>query len=139
LIESIKNLASLAFWPIVGSLFHPTYLIVNAATCDRLGGKYLAGFGLGSLTLGILTISIVSTYSGGIGTLASQAAGAKNEKLCRVYLYRQYFLNTILYLLLCIPMIFLKQIYSLIGQDPEIAALACQYAWTVLPCLYFHP
>ena len=71
LIESIRNLTSLAFWPIVGSLFHPTYLIVNAATCDRLGGKYLAGFGLGSLTLGILTISIVSCYSGGIGTLAS--------------------------------------------------------------------
>jgi hypothetical protein len=37
LMESLTKMASLAFWPIAGYMFHPTYLITNAATCDRLG------------------------------------------------------------------------------------------------------
>jgi len=138
LIESLTNLISQAIWPIVGYLFHPTYLIVNSRTCDQLGHKYLAGFGLGSLTMGIMVVSIGVCYSFGMGTLVAQAAGAKNDKLCRTYLYRQYFLNTLMFILIAIPIPFLDKIYRAIGQDPEIAALACQYGWTVFPALYFH-
>jgi hypothetical protein len=54
-----------------------------------------------------------------------------------VYLNRQYFLNTVLFAVLCIPFLFIKQIYIKIGQDPEISALAAQYAKTVLPGAYF--
>jgi len=54
---------NLGLWPTLGSLCHPVYLIVNAKTCDALGPNYLAGFGLGSLTLGILLISICSCFS----------------------------------------------------------------------------
>jgi len=81
-------MASLAFWPIAGYMCHPTYLITNAATCDRLGATYLAGFGLGSLTLGIMVVSIGTGYSAALSTLVAQACGAKNDKLCRVYLNR---------------------------------------------------
>ncbi len=81
-------MANLGVWPILGYLFHPTYLIVNAKTCDRLGPSYLAGFGLGSLTLGILVISVGTCFSMTVGTLVAQAYGAKNYKLCRTYLYR---------------------------------------------------
>ncbi len=62
-----------------------------------------------------------------VSTLVAQASGANNSKLCRVYLNRQFFLNTALFPLLCIPLLFIKQIYIKIGQDPEIAALAAQY------------
>lgn len=41
------------------------------------------------------------------------------------------------YLILAIPMIFIKSIYSLIGQDPQIAAYATKYVHIVLPSLYF--
>ncbi len=64
-------MASLAFWPIAGYMFYPTYLITNAATCDRLGSNYLAGFGLGSLTLGIMVVSIGTGWSVAVSTLVS--------------------------------------------------------------------
>lgn len=69
LFDGLKNLVGQAIWPIAGYLFHPTYLIVNATTCDRLGQKYLAGFGLGSLTMGIMVVSVGVCYSFGMGTL----------------------------------------------------------------------
>ena len=64
-------MASLAFWPIAGYMFYPTYLITNAAICDRLGSNYLAGFGLGSLTLGIMVVSIGIGWSLALSTLVA--------------------------------------------------------------------
>jgi Na+-driven multidrug efflux pump len=52
-----------------GMLFHPIYTVVNAATCGRIGDNELAGFGLGSLTLGILIISIGTCFSMTVSTL----------------------------------------------------------------------
>jgi len=73
----------------------------------------------------------------GAGTLISQAFGAKDLKMCYVYRNRQMFLSTCIYLLLCIPMLFIRSIYSLMGQHPEISDYAAKYVWIVLPSLYF--
>lgn len=54
--------------PMFGMLFHPVYTIVNAATCGRIGNTELAGFGLGSLTLGIVAISIGTCFALTVGT-----------------------------------------------------------------------
>jgi Na+-driven multidrug efflux pump len=124
--------------PIIGSFFHPIYLIINASTLGHSKDpKQLAGFGLGSLTLGICVISIGSGFAMGAGTLISQAFGAKDLRLCAIYRNRQIFLSSILYLCLAFPMLFIRSIYSLIGQDPEIADYAATYVHIVLPSLYF--
>lgn len=73
----------------------------------------------------------------GAGTFISQAFGAKDPKLCTIYRNRQMFLSTCVYLILLIPMIFVSDIYSLIGQDPQIADYAVQYVYIVLPSLFF--
>lgn len=56
--NGLKTISKLCLKPIIGNIFHPVYMMVNAAVCGRLGEKYLAGFGLGSLTLGIMAISV---------------------------------------------------------------------------------
>ena len=57
--DSIKEVLSLATSPIIGSFFHPMYLIVNASYLGNYGGlAQLAGAGLGSLTLSICVLSI---------------------------------------------------------------------------------
>ena len=85
------------------------------AICGRISDTVLAGFGLGSLTLGIMLISIGACFSMGVMTLISQAYGAGDLRMCRVYLYRQYFLNTPFYLIACIPLLFVRHIYAVIG------------------------
>jgi Na+-driven multidrug efflux pump len=119
-------------------LFHPFYMITNAAYCGHMGGQELAGFGLGSLTLGILAISVGTSFTLTLSTFVGPAFGAKDFRMCRVYLNRQYYLNTIVFICICIPLLFVKQIYAAIGQNPEIADFASQYVWIVLPGLYFH-
>ena len=137
-VDSVKTILKLSWWPIIGQLCHPVYTIVNAAVCGRLGGNALAGFGLGSLTLGICALSIGVCFAMAVQTLMGQAYGAGDFRMCRVYLYRQYFLNSVLFPLICIPLLFIKSIYLAIGQDPAVADLGAQYVWTVLPGIYFY-
>jgi hypothetical protein len=35
-------------------------------------------------------------------------------------------------------MIFIRSIYSLIGQDPAISDYAARYVWIVMPSIYCH-
>jgi Na+-driven multidrug efflux pump len=80
-LESIKKIVTFAIWPIIGCLLHPVYLIVNTSAYYHLGSIHLASFRLGSLTLGILCESLAVCFSQSVGTLISQAAGAKDFKL----------------------------------------------------------
>lgn len=70
-------------------------------------------------------------------TLASQAYGAGNRRMCRVYLYRQFFLNTILFLVFSVPILFVKPILLAMGQPPEIVNLSAQYCYILLPSTWF--
>jgi len=87
----------------------------------------LAGLGLGSLTAGILLLSTGVCFSMVMRTLIAQAHGAGDVRFCRVLLNRQYFLNSLVYLVLIIPVFFLNDIYSAIGQDEHVAAYAVKY------------
>ena len=84
------------------------YIIINVGTCGRIGDIELAGFGLGSLTLGIMLISIGVCFSMGVATLVAQANGANDKRMCRVYLNRQFYLNTLLFLAACLPLLFIR-------------------------------
>ena len=123
---------------MLAMLFHPVYIIVNAATCGKIGNTELAGFGLGSLTLGIMAVSIGTCFAMTVGTLIAPSFGEKNNRMCRVYLNRQYYLNSLIFLAIVFPLLFIRQIYNLIGQDSAVADLAARYVWIVLPGIYFH-
>jgi multidrug resistance protein, MATE family len=135
--QTLTTIFKVSIWPVIGFLFHPVYTIVNAATCGRLGPNDLAGFGLGSLTLGILLISVTTCFCMSVSTVVSQAAGAKDFWMCRVYLNRQYYLNCLIFPVLCVPLIFIREIYSAIGQDDDVAHLASRYVWIVMPGVFF--
>jgi len=85
----VKDILSLSFSPIISCLFHPAYMLMNNIVLGRQDDSVqLAAFGLGSLTNGIFVLSIGCCFSMGMGTLAGQAYGAQNLRLCRVYLNR---------------------------------------------------
>ena len=72
LIEIFK----LAIWPIIGMMFHPLYMMVNAMLLGHLQDKVqLAALGLGGLTVGITLQSITVTFNGSLDTLVAQAHG----------------------------------------------------------------
>ena len=135
--EGLEQVVACSWLPTLGVIFHPAYLIINAAVCGRLGDTQLAGFGLGSLTIGIAGISIGSCCAYTVGTLIAQADGANDKRMCRVYLNRQYYLNTLIFPFMSVPLIFIRSIYRLMGQKDEVADLAAVYVWVCLPGIYF--
>jgi Na+-driven multidrug efflux pump len=114
-IDGLREICKLCIKPIVGMLFYPIYSMINAAYCGRFGRNELAGFGLGSLSLGILAISLGCMFSVSARTLMAQAFGEKDMRMVRVYLNRQYFLNTLIFPVIVLPLLFIRQIYAYIG------------------------
>ena len=53
-----------------------------------MGDTELAGFGLGSLTIGIMLESVGTCFSGTVATPVAIAYGANDKRMCRVYLNR---------------------------------------------------
>lgn len=61
---------------VVNAFFHPIYTIVNAVVLGHQDNeRMLAGLGLGSLTIGIMALSIGSTFNGAVSTFISHAYG----------------------------------------------------------------
>ena len=79
--DAFNNIWKIASWQILSSLFHPVYSIVNAIVLGHSENeKMLAGLGLGSLTIGIMALSIGSTFNGAVGTFISHAYGQKEYR-----------------------------------------------------------
>ena len=103
---ALKLIFSLSVWQILGMLLHPMYHIVNSILMGHLGENYLAGLGLGALTLGICFLSLCVSFNGSLDTLGSQAYGSGDLKMCAIYLNRQLFLVTFVVCIGLIPLLF---------------------------------
>lgn len=120
-------------------LFHPIYSVVNAAKVGRFDDEeYLAALGLGSLTTGIMLISICSCFAMVLQSFVAPAFGDDKLDLAKRYLFRQLVLNVIVYAVCLIPLIWIQDIYIAMGQPADRAALAAQYVWYVAPGIFFH-
>lgn len=55
-----------------------------------------------------------------------------------MYRNKAIFTGTVLYCILLIPLIFIRQIYSAIGQDDVMADYATMYVHYTIPFVYFY-
>ena len=96
--------------------------MVNTTLLGHLDNPvYLAGLGLGSTFASILSMSISLSFAGGLDTLVSQAFGARDFKLCAIYLDRQVFMCMILNTVTVIPLLFSEKIFLAMGFDPDLS------------------
>lgn len=117
---------------------HPIYSIVNNIILGHgTDPTPLAGLGLGALTVGITGLSIGICFAFGAATFMSQEFGRGNFRSLEVYKNRSLFLNTIVFIILFIPSLFIMEIYEAIGQSKEVSIYAAQYVHTVMPFMSF--
>jgi Na+-driven multidrug efflux pump len=62
-------------WPVIGYLFHPSYMLVNAVILGKLPKIYLAAFGIGSSTIGIVLFATGVCYVLALNNVVPQAFG----------------------------------------------------------------
>ncbi|CDW78027.1 na+-driven multidrug efflux pump [Stylonychia lemnae] len=134
----LKKISQLSIFPIIGMIFHPAYSIFNAIVLGQNeDGRILASLGLGSLTLGIVLLSIGSSFNSCLDTLISQAFGQKDHRLCILYLNRQFYLSTMVFLPLAIIVYQCETFYVYLGQDPFVAKNASTYVLFNIPGILF--
>jgi Na+-driven multidrug efflux pump len=137
LASSVAQVWTLSLWILLYALLHPIYFLISSIAASRLGTDQLAGFGLGSLTIGIIGISISLAFNGGVLTLASAAAGQKDFRACIVYRNRTIFLDMMIFILLGIPMLMIDEIFVFLGQEKRVAFYAATYVKIVYPSIIF--
>ena len=124
--------------PIIGAVLMPFFNVVNTVVLGGMGDpNLLAGYALGSLTLAILLISTLVQLSS-LETVVGQANGAKDYRLARIYLHRQYVITFVGCLLFLVPIIFVKDILLAIGMEPTIVDIAATYIFYCTPGAFFN-
>mmetsp|Transcript_2011 Transcript_2011/g.3558 ORF Transcript_2011/g.3558 Transcript_2011/m.3558 type:complete len:323 (-) Transcript_2011:489-1457(-) len=144
--------------PIIGTLFHPSYMMANAVYSDMIkpnsekcalsddpvynencisGETFQAAFGLGSSTMGILMMAPLICFNMGLTNLIPQAFGSKNYKLCGAYLNRMMVVQAMVFLPLLVPLQFIHHLFVWMGQPKDIAEQAAIYVQYTSPGLIF--
>ena len=74
-----------------------------------------------------------------VETLVAIAYGANDHKLCRMYLNRQFFINTVAFAILCIPSFWSTAFFeNVLSQSAEVSLLATQAYQIMMVGVYFH-
>jgi|688.fasta_scaffold1173727_1 Na+-driven multidrug efflux pump len=128
----------ISFGILIYGVLHSLFFIIATITCAKLGTTETAAFGLGTLTVGFVAMSILGAFNSGLLTFCSAASGVKDYRGCIIYRNRTIFLDTCLFAFLSIPMLWIESIFASLGQDPEVAKLAVMYVNIVFPSVYFY-
>eukprot|EP00347_Sterkiella_histriomuscorum_P010943 403374339 len=130
----MKRIFNLAIYPIIGMVFHPAYHICNSIILGHSDDtKLLASLGLGGITISIFLLSIGISFCGSLDTLISQAYGQQDFRLCGIYLNRQLYLTTMIFIPLSIPLWFCEYGFIYLGQDPYVSEQAAIYVKICMP------
>lgn len=84
----------------------------------------LAGVGLANMTQAFMGYMFIIGLNSSIETFVSQAAGAKNMKLCGVYLNRGRFIMTCVFIPISILLLQVENVLIGLGQNPMVARYA---------------
>ena len=110
-------------------------LIFAATLEDHIN---LAVVGLASTFSSIMVMSVLIGLNTAQDTLASQAFGAGNFRLCGLYLNRGHFIVVAFFIPLAVILCFFsEQILLLIGQDPKVSSLTATQICASLPGIFF--
>ena len=134
-----KKLVNNSLPIIVGSLFYPLFTLVNTALFGNMeNSAYLVAYGLVYMLLGLGIESLGIGFNSCVETLVAQAYGAGDHRMCKVYLNRQQFMNTVAFTVLTIPLYFAEPIFrDALDQNEEITKWGAQGYQIIAVGMYF--
>lgn len=98
---------------MLGLTLTPVSTLINLAILGKWDDTdYLEAIGLVSMFVGLSLEAIGLSLTSCLETLVSQAYGASDFELCRVYLNRQFLINTVVFIILAMPLSFSEEIFS---------------------------
>lgn len=138
-----KTIGRHFFEPTLKLILFPMFLIIGGIVSGNMtddavhSEMLLAGFGLGELSVAILSLSILHAFNRNIKSkLEEHFYDGDKEGIQRI-IYQQIWLDTLIFLISCIPFLFIDSIYGMLNQNVQIATYAKQFAIPFLPGVYF--
>ena len=139
-MRMLKCFARIAVPSILTNVAAISSNMANLALAGRMdNASYVAAVGLANTTCAMIILSLVVGLNAAQETLTSQAFGAGNLQLCGLYLNRGMLILLAIFIpVALIPAFFAEQIFTVLGQDPEVSELAASYMKYYVPAMLFH-
>uniref|UniRef100_K3ZSL7 Protein DETOXIFICATION n=1 Tax=Setaria italica TaxID=4555 RepID=K3ZSL7_SETIT len=115
-------------------------IIVMSSTtqivCGQLGNVQLAAASLGNNGIQVFAYGLMLGMGSAVETLCGQAYGAEKYEMLGVYLQRSTVLLMATGVPLAVMYAFSEPILLLLGQSPEIAGAAAEFAYGLIPQIF---
>ncbi|XWS75514.1 hypothetical protein CRYUN_Cryun01aG0096000 [Craigia yunnanensis] len=135
-VEELKKVSSVAAPLAAMAVLQYLLQVVSLMTAGHLGELALSGVAIATSFCNVTGFSLLMGFVSGLETLCGQAYGAKQYQKVGSYTYCAIISVLPICLPVCLVWIFMDKILLLIGQDPQIATVACKYAIWLIPALF---
>ncbi|CAI0450947.1 unnamed protein product [Linum tenue] len=136
LLDQLKKVTRMAAPMVVVSVTQYLVQVVSLMMSGHLGELSLSGVAIATSFTNVTGFALLFGLAGALETLCGQAYGAEQYWKCGTYTYA----SIISLVPICVPVsilwYYVDDILVSIGQDPEIASVAGQYAVCLIPALF---
>ncbi|KAK8499457.1 hypothetical protein V6N12_011542 [Hibiscus sabdariffa] len=135
-MEEVKKVSSMAVTFAAMALLQYLLQVVSLMMAGHLGELVLSGVAIATSFCNVTGFSFLMGFISALETLCGQAYGAKQYQKVGTYMYCAIISVLPICLPVCMVWIFMDKLLVLIGQDPQIATIACKYATWLIPALF---
>ncbi|XP_022759956.1 protein DETOXIFICATION 3-like [Durio zibethinus] len=135
-LEELKKVSCLAMPVAAMAVLLYLQEVVSLMMAGHLGELALSGVAISTSFCNVTGFSLLMGFSSGLETLCGQAYGAKQYQKVGTYTYCAIISILPICIPVCLVWIFMDKLLVLIGQDPQIAMVACKYATWLIPALF---
>ncbi|XP_021895409.1 LOW QUALITY PROTEIN: protein DETOXIFICATION 24-like [Carica papaya] len=137
--EESKKIWNVAFPAMIPKVSQFGTLVVTHFFLRCISQLHLAAYALGHILDLRIANGVILGMSTATETLCGQAFGAKQYHMMGIYLQRSWIINLITATLLLLPIfLFARQIFTILGEQSDIASLAGYISLWFIPMLYFY-
>ncbi|PUZ72248.1 hypothetical protein GQ55_2G378400 [Panicum hallii var. hallii] len=132
----LRLLAPLAVPAVVVYMLIIVMSSTTQIVCGQLGNVQLAAASLGNNGIQVFAYGLMLGMGSAVETLCGQAYGAEKYEMLGVYLQRSTVLLMATGVPLAVMYAFSEPILLLLGQSPEIAGAAAEFAYGLIPQIF---
>ncbi|KAE8660583.1 hypothetical protein F3Y22_tig00116951pilonHSYRG00451 [Hibiscus syriacus] len=136
-MEEVTRVSSMAVTFAEMALLQYLLQVVSLMMAGHLRELALSGFEPWLIDTYMLHFKQMG-YASGLEILCGQAYGAQEYQKVGSYTYCAIISVLPIFLPICLVWIFMDKLLVLIGQDPQIAMVACKYATWLIPAFFGH-
>lgn len=144
--QQISEVLCLSLGTIVSMIFYMLVQLINVYFIGQTNDATLiAGFGMGNMLINVLAFAVMQGLNGALESLVSVSYGASQQddadedykremrRMCGLLHNRGRFVVTLVMIPLIVIYALSDRILVGIGQDKEVARVACIYVCIMLP------